>query len=178
MAPHLTAFAARVDELWAARRIWPGERCVLSDAAMLAAAKAGDPNLQGQVRCCCIPVRKKCAVRSGGAQISALCRVLQLCRARLLQSPSFTPAGQSHTNTLPLCCSLGKPFTTLVLPVAKTSVMIPGGGVGAGAGACALAVARLAGGARLARRVHGRVHAAGGHGCRLCRGAPVCGNGC
>ena len=53
MAPHLTAFAARVDELWAARRIWPGERCVLSDAAMLAAAKAGDPNLQGQVSFYC-----------------------------------------------------------------------------------------------------------------------------
>ena len=52
MAPHLTAFAARVDELWAARRIWPGERCVLCDMAMLAAAKAGDPTLQGQVRCC------------------------------------------------------------------------------------------------------------------------------
>ncbi|KAK9833279.1 hypothetical protein WJX81_002345 [Elliptochloris bilobata] len=49
MAPHLTAFAARVDELWGARRMWPGERCVLSDAAMLAASKAGDPNLQGQV---------------------------------------------------------------------------------------------------------------------------------
>ena len=58
MAPHLTAFAARVDALWAARRIWPGERCVLSDAAMLAAAKAGDPNLQQQVRRCCTPVLK------------------------------------------------------------------------------------------------------------------------
>ena len=50
MAPHLTAIAARIDELWAARKIWPGERCVMSDAIMLAASRAGDASLQSQAR--------------------------------------------------------------------------------------------------------------------------------
>ncbi len=50
MAPHLTAFAARVDELWAGREVWLGERCLMSDVIMLAAAKAGDPGLQNQAR--------------------------------------------------------------------------------------------------------------------------------
>lgn len=50
MAPHLTAFAARVDELWAGRKVWLGERCLMCDVIMLAAAKAGDPGLQNQAR--------------------------------------------------------------------------------------------------------------------------------
>ncbi len=50
MAPHLTAIAARIDELWAAGKIWPGERCVMSDVIMLAASRAGDASLQSQAR--------------------------------------------------------------------------------------------------------------------------------
>jgi hypothetical protein len=65
MAPHLTAFAARVDELWAGREVWLGERCLMSDVIMLAAAKAGDPGLQNQAR----------FTGSGAVQTSVVVRV-------------------------------------------------------------------------------------------------------
>ena len=48
LAAHLAGVAARIEELWGAGVLWPGERNVLSDG-LLAAAPAGDANLQAQV---------------------------------------------------------------------------------------------------------------------------------
>ena len=54
--PHLRALAARMEEMWAGRQLWLGERYVLFDA-MLAAAGGGPPDLQVQV---CMKLWRTC----------------------------------------------------------------------------------------------------------------------
>ena len=53
LVPHLQAMASQTQQLWEAGLLRPGERCVLSETLVIAAA-GSSPDIQNQVRCIAI----------------------------------------------------------------------------------------------------------------------------